>query len=178
MTKILAALLTLIPTLAWAAARDDVVAGVMRCASITDNRSWLNCFYGSAQPMRQQLGLPPAPATQTQLVPPPASSQPMPAPIANAAPPRQSRSFFGDVLGGRILINKMAAASYNVDAQGRFTVTLTDGQVWRQVAGDDSFAHWSKPASHYLVTIKEGALGSYSLEVPDDNRLYKVNRIR
>ena len=44
--------------------RDDVLANVQRCAGITDNRTWLNCFYGAAQPMRAQLGLPPAPQSQ------------------------------------------------------------------------------------------------------------------
>src|SRR5215469_2760644 len=56
--------------------RDDVLANVERCAGITDNRVWLNCFYGAAQPMRAQLGLPAAPESQVALaknppVPPP-----------------------------------------------------------------------------------------------------------
>lgn len=49
-------------------ARDDVMANIQRCASITDNRTWLNCFYGAAQPMRAELGLPPAPESQVSLV--------------------------------------------------------------------------------------------------------------
>ena len=43
--------------------------GAQRCAGIADDRTWLDCFYGSAQPMRAQLGLPPAPANQQRLVP-------------------------------------------------------------------------------------------------------------
>src|ERR1700749_4770995 len=56
--------------------RDDVIANVERCSAITDNRVWLNCFYGAAQPMRAQLGLPPAPESQVALV----KTAPVPAP--------------------------------------------------------------------------------------------------
>ncbi|HEY4077469.1 MAG TPA: hypothetical protein VGM26_11125, partial [Rhizomicrobium sp.] len=51
----------LVPTLALADAREDVIAGVTRCAVLTDDRQWLDCYYGAAQPMRADLGLAPAP---------------------------------------------------------------------------------------------------------------------
>ena len=56
--------------------RDEVVSGVERCAGLTDNRTWLDCFYGSAQPMRALLGLAPAPPAQVKLVPPPGAVYP------------------------------------------------------------------------------------------------------
>ena len=49
--------------------RDQVLDRAARCSALADSRQWLNCFYGSAQPMRAWLGLPPAPAAQTALVP-------------------------------------------------------------------------------------------------------------
>ena len=60
--------------------REDVISGSQRCAVNADGRSWLDCYYGAAQPMRTQLGLPPAPASQLRLVPaagyaPPPSAQ-------------------------------------------------------------------------------------------------------
>jgi hypothetical protein len=58
----------LLPGTALADARDDVVAGMMRCAVIADDRQWLECYYGAAQPMRGRLGLPPAPQSQQQLL--------------------------------------------------------------------------------------------------------------
>lgn len=54
-----------------AGARDDVKAGAARCDSISDDHTWLNCYYGAAQPVRAELGLPPAPDSQQHLVPPP-----------------------------------------------------------------------------------------------------------
>src|SRR5882757_3129411 len=51
--------------------RDAVMDAAQRCEGIPDNRVWLDCFYGSAQPMRTLLGLSPAPESQTRLVPAP-----------------------------------------------------------------------------------------------------------
>src|ERR1700744_1647390 len=55
---------------ALAGPRDDVLYGISRCGGIADDRTWLDCVYGAAQPMRAQLGLPPAPVSQQKLVPP------------------------------------------------------------------------------------------------------------
>ena len=73
---------------ALADARQDVMFGAQRCAGIADDRTWLDCFYGSAQPMRAQLGLPPAPANQQRLVPQlaPAYAAPVYAPPVYAPP--------------------------------------------------------------------------------------------
>ena len=61
-------LLTATPALA--APRDDVLNGISRCGAISDDRFWLECVYGAAQPMRAELGLPPASPAQQKLVPP------------------------------------------------------------------------------------------------------------
>src|SRR6185437_4654039 len=45
-------------------AREDVVRSMTRCAAYTEDRQWLECYYGAAQPMRAWLGLPPAPQSQ------------------------------------------------------------------------------------------------------------------
>ena len=49
--------------------RDDVVGRAARCSYLSDYRVWLDCYYGAAQPIRGLLGLPPAPESQTRLVP-------------------------------------------------------------------------------------------------------------
>ena len=56
------------PGLAYADTREDVVAGLTRCAALTDDRQWLDCYYGAAQPMRAWLGLSPAPQSQLKLL--------------------------------------------------------------------------------------------------------------
>jgi hypothetical protein len=47
--------------------REAVIATAMRCSVIADSHQWLDCFYGSAQQMRQSLRLAPAPDVQMQL---------------------------------------------------------------------------------------------------------------
>jgi hypothetical protein len=66
--------------------------------------------------------------------------------------------------------------SYSFDRYGKFSVTLENGQVWRQLSGDDVRARWSKPASRYVVRISGGAFGSYNLEVRNNPGLFKVRR--
>jgi hypothetical protein len=55
--------------MAHAAPRDEMLAGISRCKSIIDEKTFLNCVYGAAQPVRAELGLPAAPVAQQNLVP-------------------------------------------------------------------------------------------------------------
>lgn len=168
---------------ALAGTREDVLAGAVRCGGIADDRAWLDCYYGAAQPMRGQLGLPPAPASQTRLVtggtaaPAPAMAPP-PAMTATTTPPRRNSGIMGDLFGGQALLSNVRASAYQFDKRGIFTVTLSNGQVWRQEQGDNSFAAWHEPAARYLVTIRQGALGSANLKVQGDNNVYKVRRVQ
>ena len=69
------------------------------------------------------------------------------------------------------------SGSYDVKADG-FTVTLPDGQVWKQ-SDDDAVKHpvrWSEPASSMRVTITQGAMRSFNLVVGDENLHHKVTR--
>jgi hypothetical protein len=54
--------------------RDDVMSSAFRCGVIGDERTWLDCYYGAAQPVRTAIGLPPAPARQTSLISAPPAS--------------------------------------------------------------------------------------------------------
>jgi len=56
--------------------RDDVIAGMFRCAAIGDTRIWLDCYYGAAQPQRQALGMIPAASAQVRLAQNPPASAP------------------------------------------------------------------------------------------------------
>jgi hypothetical protein len=67
-------------------------------------------------------------------------------------------------------------ASYSFDRYGIFTVSLANGQHWRQLSGDTSFAHWKKPATHFWVRITPGALRSLNLKVRGESASYKVEQ--
>jgi hypothetical protein len=174
----------LAPDLAWADAREDVVTGIARCAHLTDDRQWLDCYYGAAQPMRAWLGLSPAPQAQLKLLSEQPKPSALPATVTRAAvrsgpPPMPKRSGVLDVFGGDDIVNNAPLRSYDVTGNG-FTVTLLDGQVWQQT-GDDADKHpvrWEKPASSMRVTISQGAMHSFNLVVGDENLHHKVKRVR
>jgi hypothetical protein len=152
--------------------RDEVMAGAARCAGIADNRIWLDCFYGSAQPMRALLGLSPAPPPQVKLVPPPGAAYlgpPASRPVApSAPPPERSRGFFADILGSsKPVAGNVPMASYKFGRDGKFTVVLKNGQTYRQEESDLVFANWTRPASTYLVTIV-AASDKFLLKVKDE----------
>jgi len=162
---------------ALAAPRDDVLYGISRCGGIADDRTWLDCVYGAAQPMRSKLGLPPAPASQQALVPPPVPGQAAPVAQAMAAPAmsaEQQKDYeeFSQLSAVPRAILRLATPkeepteppttlkSYKFDAAGYFTVTLANGETWRQDAGDTLYAHWNKPAGTYSAQIIPGSAQS------------------
>lgn len=189
---ILAALVAgsaLAPLPALADAREDVINGMTRCAALTDDRQWLDCYYGAAQPMRSQLGLPPAPASQLKLLqmqsmPAAAPAAVLPATVTRAAvrtgpPPPPRRSGIFDMFGGSAVVSNAPIQSYQVTGKG-FTVTLPDGQMWRQTDEDATKfpVNWNQPASSMRVTITQGAMHTFNLVMGDETQHHKVTRIR
>jgi hypothetical protein len=170
--------------------RGDVLAGVQRCGVIHDDRTWLDCVYGAQQPMRGQLGLPPAPEFQQRLVPPAGvMAQPSMAPqaMAHAAVPmrqavrplpRKKPGFFATLVGAAPPTAVSRMASYRYDKSGAFIVTLENGQQWRQTDVVGGTVTWTRQPSSYLVTITPGAFGSYSMHTDENPRNYKVEPVK
>lgn len=159
-------------SLADLAVRDQVMAGAFRCAPFAEERQWLNCYYGAAAPVRAQLGLSPAAQGSPPPAPRVATAAPNftpPTPFGMTARPSQEIPESVDHITARM-------ASYSFDKLGWFTVTLDNGQVWYQIHGDTTYAHWKKPASSYQVRISHGFLKSYNLQVRNEPGLFKVLR--
>jgi hypothetical protein len=157
-------------------ARDEVMSSAARCAGIADDRTWLDCYYGAAQPMRGSLGLSPAPYTQTKLVPPAGAAYA----TSNGnrySQPQKSGGFLGDILGSsKPIASNVPMESYKFDRNGTFTVVLKNGQTYRQKESDLVFANWDRPAGTYLVTII-GASDEFVLKVKDERGVaYHVRR--
>jgi len=139
--------------------RYQVAAGALRCDGLSDDRAWLNCYYGAAQPARAQLGLSPAPQARAQ------PSLPQGAPAATVPIPSHT-----------VDPGWSQMVAYRFNHYGIFTVTLANGQVWRQLPGDTDFAHWTKPAASYAVRISRGALGSLNLKIKGGAQAFKVEQ--
>lgn len=162
--------------------RDDVLANVQRCATFTDNRTWLNCFYGAAQPMRAQLGLSPAPDSQVNLV----KNAPVAPPPMNSA--SSSSGWFSGITDifdsststpsdSDFTAGATRLASYSYGKDGLFTATLIDGEVWTQSPYDNLRAHWNGQASSYIVIVTSDMMGSHTLRVKGDHD-YRVIRVK
>jgi hypothetical protein len=171
--------------------RDDVLAAMQRCSVMQDDRTWLECTYGAQQLMRAKLGLQPAPDYQQRLVPPasaaraplasapppplPATAPPVRAAVASAPPPTRRRGSFMQILGGTappVAVSPLAAVNY--DSRAAFTVTLQNGQVWRQINGE------GEPKARFhigeKITIQPGVMGTYNLKTDSNSHPYKVER--
>jgi hypothetical protein len=172
------------------AARDDVMAGAAACNRVAGDRPWLDCYYAAAMPMRAQLGLSvpaqaaartvqqaPAPSPVLAYAPPPA------APAKPAGPPPMPRStglfngLFNDI---KPVVRNVPMESVSFDANGAFTVTLSDGEVWAQSAEDEVYhpARWRNPGPNMLVTIAPDAMHTFTMTVAGEDHMYKVKRIR
>jgi hypothetical protein len=166
-----------------AQARDEVMSEAFRCTSIEGDRQWLDCYYAAAQLMRTQLGLPPAPQAQSRTLA--AQSPEVFQPVKATAPP--AASLGGGEFGfprpppkvqqqtADHIVSHMAG--YRFDQYGIFTMTLANGQVWRQIEGDTAFAKFKAPAGNYFVTIQHGFFGSYNLTIKGVPGLFRVHRI-
>jgi hypothetical protein len=156
-----------------AAVRDAVLASSLRCYAREDDRAWLDCYYAAAGLMRSELGLSAWPQV-TQ----------MPTPVHPPLPPasvpaNDTSAHFGFKSLPSRSVDHVAArmASYSFDRDHIFTVTLTNGQTWRQVSGDTHTARWNKRPGAYSVKITHGLFSSFNFQVLGLPEIYKVDRI-
>jgi hypothetical protein len=172
-------LLVLAAVPAMAGPREETVAGISRCAALSDDRTFLECIYGAAQPLRAKMGLPPALDAQIRLVPPVAPTSPQAAPTHADTPPTARRDAnAAGMLSNLFGTDSLRMASYSFDPRGLFTVALSNGEVWRQDPNDTNYAHWSGKASNYPVTLISGEFGKSRLDVRGEPGPYRVIRVR
>jgi hypothetical protein len=67
-----------LPSIAQARPRDDTMAALYHCGGLQNDRQWLDCYYGAAQPARVSLGLKPALPEQIRLAQSPPAGLPTP----------------------------------------------------------------------------------------------------
>jgi hypothetical protein len=169
------------------AVRDDVMSNAAGCIRVTADRAWLECYYSAATPMRVQLGLAspqtlPRPAPAPQL----ASAAPPVRPVIPARPagpppmPRNTGLLNGLIDDLKPIVRNMPMQSYAFDKSGAFTVTLADGQVWKQSAEDEVYhpARWRQQAGEMQVTIAPGVMHTFNMKVEGESKSYKVRRVR
>jgi hypothetical protein len=169
------------------AVRDDVMSNAAGCIRVTADRAWLDCYYSAATPMRVQLGLAsPQVLAKPALAPQLASAAPPVRPVIPAKPagpppmPRSSGLLNGLIDDMKPIVRNMPMQSFDMDKSGAFTVTLADGQVWKQAAEDEVYhpARWRKQPAEMLVTITPAVMHTFNMKVEGESKSYKVRRVR
>ena len=195
-----AGLLAVLSGTAQAGPRDDVLAAMGKCATLTDDKDRLACYDGLAPRLRDALNVPPPtldhpptkeeqqswfgfnvgnwfgnstpPAAQTTAGQFGADKIPAPPP-----PPAVANAGEGATPPQPEEIDSITATvtDYSFNPFGKFIVFLDNGQVWREI--DSDAAHFNKGGTN-TVTIERGMLGSYNLHINDGNHTYKVTRVK
>lgn len=100
---------------------------------------------------------------------------------AAAEPARNEKEFGAERLAkaAEDQVDKLESQVVEVGltALGKIFVVLDNGQVWRQLDGDDAKARLSKEGVSTVV-IRKGAMGSYLMTLDGKNRTYRVKRIK
>jgi hypothetical protein len=176
MTKGLAMLVALAALAAFpASAQPALQLQLSHCLAIPGVLQRLACYDNVARSTGASVAAQPrtAPAL-TAPAPPAYSARSIPTPVpgfgAERLPqPEASRRAAQDRIESQL-------AGFDLDARGKFTVTLANGQVWKQLDGDDAVARPRKSARS--VIIERAIFSSYALTFNDSSQRYKVARVQ
>jgi hypothetical protein len=160
-----------------------------RCLRITGLLQRLACYDGVVKDagIAQPASARPVPASPYASPPPVPATPMMSAPgLASAAPvnpaPSAASSFGSESLpqarrppSGSAKAITAGVENLSFDGTGHFTVTLDNGQVWRQLPGDMSILQQTRVDS---VRIARSVFGSYDLSLPGLHASYRVVRIQ
>jgi hypothetical protein len=155
---------------AHADAAGDASAEIAKCAGIADSAARLKCFDAAAQPANG------AAAQQPREAPGKADRFGFPAPepvtkvedFGKPSPQPEITQITATVLElGRTL-------------RGRSIFVLDNGQVWRQIDGDDTNVQDPQPGKAMKVAIEMGVplLGNYNLTIEGQNGFIRVRRVK
>jgi hypothetical protein len=173
------------------------------CAGLSDNAARLACYDRLAPQVKAALAVPAA----TAAAPPSAPEAPAVASAQRPTEKDQSSWFgfdMGDLFGSspkaqttpgqfgadqlpqkQASVQKHEIDSITAGLQeyaktpfGKFIVFLDNGQIWRQLQGDDGVAYFPRDLKGVSVEISRGLLGSYNMHLVGSARTYKVERVK
>lgn len=194
--RLLLSLLSILLAAAGAApvAAQTISERLARCFTVYGVMERLACYDEIARGVAGNAPSPPAPAPQGR-PPNPATAAAPPPPRVYQAPPAgfgysdtaPSRQTTPEAFGSENIPRPATAApvdsisttvtGINFTPQGRFIVTLANGQVWQQIEGDVARPDFRRKLVR-TVKISRGLLGSYNLSFSDQSGRFKVDRVR
>jgi hypothetical protein len=151
----------------------DALAEVAKCADVTDGVDRLKCYDRAAALAKSALAGAPKVAAEKKswldwfgFSKPPAPPQTPEEYGKNAPPP-----------AGEVTQVTSNVLEYAKNSRGEAVFILENGQIWRQVQGDNTLFREPLP-SPMKVTIENGFLGSYNLTMEGRNAMMKVTRLK
>jgi hypothetical protein len=169
-------------TAARADPRDEMLAALAKCTDVPDRLARFDCYERLAPEIRTLAQLPAAEPQPplTQAPQPQAAQAPQThgswlseAPATDAAP----GSTQYQPMGGEILPMQIGVADYTIAPSGSFTVTLDNGQVWREHDRDFETPSFAKDKKN-IVVIQRGLLGGCDLHIKGTSKFFKVVRVK
>ncbi|HEY0105870.1 MAG TPA: hypothetical protein VGB91_07275, partial [Rhizomicrobium sp.] len=167
--------------------RDDVIGVLVKCTDLAEVHARLACYDQEAPALRAAAEAPsvPPPPEPVPAAPPPEPAAPPPQgsflsaldPFGSEAPPPLAAQMAYQPAGQEILPITIKLADYAVEPSGNFTVTLANGQVWRERKEHYETPRFQADGDNY-VTIERGLLGGYNLYLKGSGHVYKVMRIK
>lgn len=160
-------------TPACADATRDALTEIAKCADIPVSAARLNCFDAAVPGARSALATPVQADKGGGLLEWFGFSRPK-------KPVTKPEDFGKPPQVGPDEMTQMSASVLELakTARGRAVFILDNGQVWRQLEGDDAVVLEPPPGKTMKVTIAIGMLGNYNLIVKGRNGLVRVTRLK
>jgi len=148
----------------------DALAEIARCAGIGDSSARLKCFDSAALRTDSARAVRQAEEPRDRVEGPERSGPPQTVTrtedFGKPPPPPKITQITATVL-------ELART-----ARGRALFILDNGQVWRQLDGDDTDVQDPQPGKPMKIAIGRGLIGTYSLTIEGRNGLIRVRRVK
>jgi len=149
---------------------DALLAEIARCAGIGDSSARLKCFDSAALRTDSARAVRQAEEPRDRVEGPERSGPPQTVTrtedFGKPPPPPKITQITATVL-------ELART-----ARGRALFILDNGQVWRQLDGDDTDVQDPQPGKPMKIAIGTGLIGTYSLTIEGRNGLIRVRRVK
>ena len=151
----------------------DALADIFKCADITDPARRLECFDAATTRAKGALAAPAQPAKEKNIVdwfgfP---KSQPVTRTEDFGKPAPEP---------GPTEVTEVSATvlEFAKTVRGKAVFILENGQVWRQIDGDNTDVYAPAQGATMKVTIDTGVFNSYNLTIEGRKGLVKVRRLK
>jgi hypothetical protein len=162
----------------------DALAEVAKCSDIPGAADRLQCYDAAAQSAKTAMSAPVQAPVQQQAAAKPAKEEDEGGGVLSwfglERPVTKTEDFGKPPMPTAQEVNKISATvvEFAKNPYGRSIFILDNGQVWKQIDGDQTEVRDPSRGETLKVAIETGMFGSYSLTVEGRNGIVKVRRVK